>query len=84
VTLNADDPQSVRFRVPDVVASLPGGGADPTARLGAGRAFLQMRGTYEVRGNVGGRAIRFDAPGAAETFVPLAEPSRRGLPSALP
>jgi hypothetical protein len=71
VTGNEDDSLSVRFRVADVVASQPGGGADPTARLGAGRAFLQMRGTYEVRGNVGGRAIRFDAPGAAETFVPL-------------
>ena len=32
------------------------------------RQFLQMHGTYRVRGRVGGRDIAFDAPGAAETF----------------
>jgi hypothetical protein len=67
-----DDSLSVRFTVEDVTASLPL--ADPRAeapRLGQGRAFLQMRGRYEVSGRVGGRAVRFEAPGAAETFVPL-------------
>jgi hypothetical protein len=68
----------VRFRVEDVVASRPIGDArEPAAaRLGAGRAFLQMRGTYEVRGRVGGRALSFEAPGAAETFVALDGPGR--------
>jgi hypothetical protein len=69
----ADDTLEVLVRVTDVAASLPAG--DPRAsegpRLGAGRAFLQMRGTYEVRGRVGGRAIAFSAPGSAETFVEL-------------
>jgi hypothetical protein len=64
---NEDDSLAVRFRVSDVTASLPGG----EARLGAGRAFLQMRGTYEVNGHVGGRPVRFEANGAAETFVPI-------------
>jgi hypothetical protein len=31
--------------------------------------FVQMRGTWQVRGNVGGRRMNFTAPGAAETFV---------------
>jgi hypothetical protein len=31
------------------------------------RVFLQMRGTYEVSGRVGGRAVRFRERGAAET-----------------
>ncbi|MEP7027421.1 MAG: hypothetical protein ABI960_02390 [Candidatus Eisenbacteria bacterium] len=68
-----DDSLSVRFVVEDVAASRPpGDAAEPaSARLGAGRAFLQMRGRYEVRGRVGGRAISFEARGAAETFVPL-------------
>ncbi len=71
--VSEDDSLTVRFRVEDVVASRPPGDAgEPVAmRLGAGRAFLQMRGTYEVRGRVGGRAVAFDAPGAAETFVEL-------------
>lgn len=67
-----DDSLHVRFRVGDVVASLPGGGGEPaSSRLGAGRAFLQMRGVYSVSGRVGGRTLAFEAPGAAETFVPL-------------
>lgn len=30
--------------------------------------FLQMRGTYDVRGRAGGKPIAFTAPGSAETF----------------
>jgi hypothetical protein len=30
--------------------------------------FLQLRGTYDVRGRVGERDVAFTAPGAAETF----------------
>ena len=75
--IGGDDTLHVRVRVTGVFASLPIG--DPrepaSARLGAGRAFLQMRGEYEASGRVGGRAVRFTAPGAAETFVPLAEPA---------
>ena len=68
---NEDDSLVVRFHVRDVFASLPGGVGEASARLGGGRAFLQMRGTYEVRGSVAGRPLAFTAPGAAETFVPL-------------
>jgi hypothetical protein len=68
-----DDSLHVRFRVEDVVASRPIGDAlgMVSGQPASGRAFLQMRGTYEVRGTVGGRALSFEAPGAAETFVPL-------------
>jgi hypothetical protein len=61
------------FTLTGAAASLPegvdGGTADP--RSGPDRAFLQMRGVYEVTGRVGGRNVAFRAPGAAETFVPL-------------
>ncbi|MEO6463573.1 MAG: hypothetical protein ABIP29_10910 [Candidatus Eisenbacteria bacterium] len=60
----------VSLAVEDVAASLPAG--DPRQagpRLGGGRAFLQMRGRWTVRGRVGGRRLSFTAPGAAETFV---------------
>lgn len=30
--------------------------------------FLQMRGTYTVKGRAGGRTLNFSAPGSAETF----------------
>ena len=33
-----------------------------------GLGFLQMRGTYQVKGRLRGREISFSAPGAAETF----------------
>jgi hypothetical protein len=66
-----DDSLSIVFKVGDVAATRPAGDSREaeSARLGGGRVFLQMRGTYQVRGHVGGRSIRFDAPGAAETFV---------------
>ena len=65
-----DDSLAVELKVEDVAASLPAG--DPRGEgpaLGGGRVFLQMRGTWTVRGRVGGRALAFTAPGAAETFV---------------
>ncbi len=64
------DTLEVSLAVEDVAASLPAG--DPRRsgpRLGGGRAFLQMRGRWTVRGRVGGRRLEFTAPGAAETFV---------------
>jgi len=36
--------------------------------VASGVNFLQMRGTYAVSGRAGGRQIRFEAPGSAETF----------------
>jgi hypothetical protein len=36
--------------------------------LASGLAFLQMRGRYQVSGQVGDRTLAFSAPGAAETF----------------
>jgi len=36
--------------------------------LASGLAFLQMRGRYQVSGQVGDRTLAFTAPGAAETF----------------
>jgi len=35
--------------------------------------FLQLGGTYRVKGNVGGRTIDFSARGSAETFRPRSE-----------
>ena len=72
VARSGPDSLDVTLAVEDVAASLPAG--DPRQRgprLGAGRAFLQMRGRWTVRGKVGGRAMQFAAPGAAETFVEL-------------
>jgi hypothetical protein len=40
----------------------------PVGSFGGGMNFLQMRGTYHVSGEVGGRSIDFTAPGSAETF----------------
>jgi hypothetical protein len=37
--------------------------------FGGGSDFLQMRATYHVRGRAGDRAIDFNAPGSAETFI---------------
>ena len=57
------------LRVHDVLAS-----AAPLAapRPAAPRvAFLQMRGTVEVRGTVDGRPVRIRGPAAAETFVTI-------------
>jgi hypothetical protein len=34
-----------------------------------GSRFLQMRGTYSVKGRVHGREVSFKAPGSAETFL---------------
>jgi hypothetical protein len=36
--------------------------------LASGLEFLQMRGRYQVSGQVGDRTLGFSAPGAAETF----------------
>lgn len=33
--------------------------------------FLQMRGGYKVRGQIGGRSVAFTTQGFAETFLPL-------------
>jgi hypothetical protein len=54
---------TLTFSVNDVVQNPMQGGA-----LSSGLDFLQMRGTYDVRGSVGDREISFTAPGAAETF----------------
>src|SRR4029079_18340161 len=40
----------------------------PAHASAAGMDFLQLRGRYRVTGQVGDRAIAFEAPGAAETF----------------
>jgi hypothetical protein len=54
---------TLTFSVNDVVVNRMQGGA-----LAPGLDFLQMRGTYDVRGHVSGRDVSFTAPGAAETF----------------
>ncbi len=54
---------TLTFSVTDAVVNRMHGGA-----LATGLDFLQMRGTYEVRGRVGDRDISFTSPGAAETF----------------
>jgi hypothetical protein len=40
----------------------------PLGSFGGGMNFLQLRGTYRVAGQVGGRTIGFTAAGSAETF----------------
>ena len=40
----------------------------PVGSFGGGMNFLQLRGTYRVSGEAGGRQIDFTAPGSAETF----------------
>ena len=43
--------------------------ADPKRAASlSGLEFLQMRGRYQVSGEVGDRKLDFTAPGAAETF----------------
>jgi hypothetical protein len=54
---------TLTFSVGEAVVNQMQGGAPA-----AGLDFLQMRGTYDVRGRVSGRDIAFTAPGAAETF----------------
>jgi hypothetical protein len=54
---------TLTFSVNEVVRNPMQGGA-----LSSGLDFLQMRGTYDVRGSVGDREMSFTAPGAAETF----------------
>ena len=40
----------------------------PLGSFGGGMNFLQLRGTYRVSGEAGGRPIGFTAAGSAETF----------------
>jgi hypothetical protein len=54
---------SMRFVVGSSVTTHMDQGA-----LANGVDFLQMRGTYTVRGRAGNREIDFSAPGSAETF----------------
>jgi hypothetical protein len=56
------------LRVQDVLASAVPLAARRTPAT-APVAFLQMRGTVEVRGNVDGRPVRITGRAAAETFV---------------
>jgi len=68
------DRVSVRIRVSDGLASAvgqPATGTPPAAAGGGGPgiAFLQLRGSAEIRGIVDGRPLVFDAAAAAETFV---------------
>jgi hypothetical protein len=67
----------VSFAVESVVTT-PGAGTGPRA---SGLDFLQMRGTYTVKGRAGSRQLDFVAPGSAETFrgrAPSAPQSARG------
>jgi hypothetical protein len=57
--------------VPDGAQSNGGGGHPSGGEGRPPRVFLQLRGAAEVRGVIGGRAISWSGPGAAETFVPL-------------
>ena len=42
----------------------------PFAMTGVANDFLQLGGSYRVKGHAGNRAIDFTARGAAETFRP--------------
>jgi hypothetical protein len=80
-TTAGDDSLDATLEVADVVAT-PLDLAGATRRAGARdrtqsasrepaamRVFLQMHGTWRVRGRAGGRVVDVRAPGAAETFV---------------
>lgn len=54
----------VRMDVEEALATELGRLSKSKTSLG----FLQMRGTYQVKGRLRGREISFSAPGAAETF----------------
>jgi hypothetical protein len=54
---------TLQFDVQSVAETRMAGGL-----LGSGLDFLQMRGTYTVKGRAGGRDLSFTSPGAAETF----------------
>jgi len=64
---SGSDRVSIRIRVMDGLASVAG---QPASGIpSAGVAFLQLRGSAEIRGTVDGRRLVFDAAAAAETFV---------------
>lgn len=60
---NATLDLTLTFSVNDAVVNRMQGGA-----LGSGLDFLQMRGTYDVRGRISDRDVSFTSAGAAETF----------------
>jgi hypothetical protein len=60
---NATLDLTLTFSVDDAVITRMEGGA-----LASGLDFLQMRGTYDVRGRISDRDVSFTSPGAAETF----------------
>ena len=53
-----------RFDVESAVTTRAGS----SSTLSSGLDFLQMRGTYNVTGQIGDRMLSFSAPGSAETF----------------
>lgn len=66
----AGDRITVRIILTEAVAT-PSPDAGKTPR-GLPQAFLQMRGTYQVEATIDGKLLRFAAPGAAETYAPIA------------
>ncbi len=64
-----DDSLSVSMDVQEAITTDLG----RLSKSGSGRGFLQMRGTYHVKGKLNGREIAFTAPGAAETFFSVKE-----------
>ncbi len=57
------DSLDIRAQVSDVLAT-------PPRAPGDSLVFLQARALFQVRTNVGGQSLAFEAPGFAETFVP--------------
>jgi hypothetical protein len=76
---SGSDRVSVRIHVGDGLASVAGQSTPAASGTRAGgaasrTAFLQLRGSAEIRGTVDGRQVAFDAAAAAETFVPRPGP----------
>jgi hypothetical protein len=61
---NASIDLTMTFSVDNIVVNRMQGGS----ALATALDFLQLRGTYDVRGRIGDRDVAFTAPGAAETF----------------
>jgi len=66
------DRMQIRMDVREVSSTEP--------REGEELVFLQLQGRYTVEARIGGREIRFTAPGFAEVFVPQADAARPGSP----
>ena len=68
-----DDRIDVQVQITDALATAPRPGESALV-------FLQMRGGYEVRARIAGRAVEFSTAGFSEAFAPAGPKARRPAP----